>query len=170
MFRKSAFGLFDLLMATLAVTTLMTTTPLGELIGRGVRYSLGIRSRQTSLLSFFGSPESQASVAALAAPRRRAWSRRGAGVRGRPFGAQGLRAGLGGRPRLAGAADAADRGGEGAAGSRARRAESELSTGGGRLRAVGRAPPTCTRELGSADAALCALVLASSRCGMRPSA
>lgn len=159
MFRKSAFGLFDLLMTALAVSTLMTTTPLGELIGRGVKYSLGIKSRQTSLLAFFGNPESKASVAALAAPETASL----VSTVARAFGAdpavlKGFALASGADPNTpdlpmrltdSGRALLVARGAS----------EPELSSGSGRLKAVSKALADLTKDLGSADAALCALVL-----------
>ncbi|HEY3450297.1 MAG TPA: M23 family metallopeptidase [Myxococcales bacterium] len=159
MFRKSARGLFDLLMAALAVSTLMTTTPLGELIGRGVRYSLGIPSKPTSLLSFFGSPGSQASVAALAAPETASL----VSTVARAFGAdpsvlKGFALASGADPSSPDLPMKLTPSGRELLVARGA-SESELSTGSGRLRAVSKALSDLTKELGSADAALCALVL-----------
>ncbi|MGC4122772.1 MAG: M23 family metallopeptidase [Myxococcales bacterium] len=159
MFRKSAFGLFDLLMATLAVSTLMTTTPLGELIGRAARYSFGIPSKSTSLLSFFGSPESKASIAALAAPETASL----VSTVARAFGAdpsvlKGFALASGADPNTPDLPMRLTTQGRELLVARGA-TESELSNGSGRLRAVSKTLSDLTKELGSADAALCALVV-----------
>lgn len=164
MFRKSARGLFDLLVASMALATLVTTTPAGELLLRGGRWALGLPGgHRADLTSFFGSPGQPASPAlgppaagSVLASVARAYGAAPALLKGFALASASDPA----APELA-----LDRlSPEGLALLRSHGAsEADLATGPGRLRAVSRAIGELTADLGSPDAALAALVL-----GLRP--
>ena len=158
MFRKSARGLFDFLMASLAIVTLLTTTPTGELIGRGARWALGIKGKQRDLISFFGTSEKPGPAAftapeptSLVASIARAYGAAPAMLKGFAIASAADPA----APELAMDLTAAGRDLLRARGA----SEADLATSSGRLRAVSQAITDLTRDLGSPDAALTALVL-----------
>ncbi|MGI5863211.1 MAG: M23 family metallopeptidase [Myxococcales bacterium] len=155
MFQKKAGGLFDLAMASLAIATLCTATPLGELAVRAARRALGTRGAKTSLVSFFSAGELSSGQAAT-----------GAG----PLATSAIA--YGNTPALlkafAIASARANRAGEvtmdltaeGLALLRQRGARpADLATPERRLREVSRAIPELENELGSREAALAALVI-----------
>jgi murein DD-endopeptidase MepM/ murein hydrolase activator NlpD len=164
MFRKSARGLFDLLLAAMAAATLMTTTPTGELIGRGLCWAhsrLGghaVACSQRNLISYFGDPDKPAVVGFTAAEPNSLL----ASVAREHGTAPSMLKGF----ALASAADpgakelAMDVTPAGKELLAARGASPEdLGSAPGRLRAVSQAITDLSRDLGSPDAALCALVL-----------
>lgn len=160
MFRKSARGLFDLLVSAMAVATLMTTTPAGELLGRGGRWALGVPSRQTDLLSFFGSPGKSGSVpAAFTAPEPTSQLASVARAYGAPPALlKGFALASGSDPSAPEPALDLTPAGRKLLAARGA-SEAELASGAGRLKAVSQGLAALTRDLGSPDAALCALVL-----------
>jgi murein DD-endopeptidase MepM/ murein hydrolase activator NlpD len=143
-------------MTTMAVVTLMTT-PAGELIGRGTRWLLGIKGRQTELIAYFGNAGKPAPTA-FTAPEPTSM----VAIVARAYGSspsvlQGFRAASAVDPAKADAMDLTASGREllRARGS----SEVDLATAEGRLRAVSQAISDLTRDLGSVDAALAALVV-----------
>ncbi len=157
MFRKHSPSLLDLCMASCAICALVTSTPTGELARRAARWALGRGGPDVALTAFFGRmgalapgstfPPEQRAIAALA-PRLgtlpallRGFALASAVDPSSPEITMDLTAA--GRSLLI--ARGASR--------------EELSTAQGRLRAVGAALGPLGSELGSPDAALCALVL-----------
>jgi murein DD-endopeptidase MepM/ murein hydrolase activator NlpD len=153
MFRKKARGLFDLLMALLAVSTLCTATPLGELFMRLGRWAAGRPGRETDLVSFFDAGQLSPS---LLGPAKRLLSvslAHGAAPTLLRAVAVSLSEAHGVEPTM-------DLPPEGRRLLLERGADAnELEAPEGRIRAVDAALPGLERELGSMDAALAALVL-----------
>jgi murein DD-endopeptidase MepM/ murein hydrolase activator NlpD len=155
-FHRKARGLFDLTMAALAVATLWSSTPLGELGSRLGRWALGRPGRQTALVSFFRAGELDPAIASGTASDplatvAAAWGAAPSLLRAFALASTPVQAGEPARAQLSaeGRALLLERGAVAA----------ELEQPEGRLRAVGRALPALESELGSRDAALAALVL-----------
>ncbi|MBI5547179.1 MAG: M23 family metallopeptidase [Deltaproteobacteria bacterium] len=158
MFRKRARGLFDLVMASMAVVTLLTTTPAGELMIRGARWALGMPGQRTTLISFFGTAERPVAPSFTAPEPTSALASVARAFGAEPSLLKGFALASATDPHAAELAmDLTPAGREllverGAS-------EEDLSTSPGRLRAVSQALAALTPELGSPDAALCALVV-----------
>lgn len=156
MFPKKPGGLFDLAMASLAIATLCTATPLGELAARAARRAFGTKGRATSLVSFFSAGELSSSSPTAC----------GAGPLASVALAYGNTQALLKAFALASARESQagevtmELSAEGLALLRQRGAKgADLATPERRLREVSRALPELERELGTRDAALAALVI-----------
>ena len=158
MFRKKARGLFDLLMASLAVATLCSSTPLGELAVRGLRRAAGIKGRPTTaLISYFSAGELEPGAVGPLPAGPLATAALAYGNRPTLLKAFALASS---HERKAPQQLAMDLSREGRGLLLARGAPArDFDTVEGRLRAVSRAVPGLRAELGSPDAALAALVV-----------
>ena len=157
MFRKRARSLLDLCMASCAISAVVTATPAGELARRAARWTLGRGGPDVALTTFFG-PEGTLAPGSAPLPQHGAFAAIARGFGTEPALLRAFALASAAEPSspevtmdltAAGRSLLVERGAS----------EAELSTAKGRLRAVGAALGSLGVELGSPDAALCALVL-----------